>query len=211
MEQHNIIQKLVPRETFSQINELISKNRDKLESYLDKLLWWNERVNLVSRGVSRETIWEHIRHSLILSELEPFQENKLFIDTGTGGGLPGIPLAITHPHKHFVLNDLVTKKCLVIKQIAQQIDLQNIGIIDGSIEDLHHEEECILISKHAFKINNLFKMTTHLSWKKIILYKGLDYENELQDLSESLNIICFDLSNGSDFYNGKAIIIIDKP
>ncbi len=124
MEQHNIIQKPVPRETFSQINELISKNRDKLESYLNNFLWWNKRVNLVSRGVSRETIWEHIRHSLILSELQPFRENKLFIDTGTGGGLPGIPLAITHPNKHFVLNDLVTKKCLAMKQIAQQIDLK---------------------------------------------------------------------------------------
>lgn len=211
MEQHNIIKKTVPRETFTQVDGLIENFRDKLKLYLDKLLWWNKRVNLVSRDVPRETIWEHIRHSLMLSKLDDFQENKLFIDAGTGGGLPGIPLAITHPNKHFVLNDLVTKKCLAMKQIAQQIDLKNVGIIDGSIEDLHHKQECILISKHAFKINDLFKMTAHLSWKKMILYKGLAFENELHGLSESLNITCLDLSNGSDFYNGKAIIIIDKP
>ncbi|PAU92729.1 hypothetical protein CK503_15305 [Aliifodinibius salipaludis] len=211
MEQHNIIRKTVPRETFAQVDGLIDNFQDKHNLYLDKLLWWNKRVNLVSRDVPRETIWEHIRHSLILSELEDFQKNKLFIDAGTGGGLPGIPLAIAHPNKHFVLNDLVTKKCLAMKQIAQQIDLENIGIIDGSIEDLHHEEECILISKHAFKIEGLIKMTGHLPWKKMVLYKGLEFENELQRFSEALNITCFDLSNGSDFYNGKAIIIIDKP
>ncbi|WP_445664056.1 16S rRNA (guanine(527)-N(7))-methyltransferase RsmG [Fodinibius sp. AD559] len=211
MKQHKIIRKSVPRETFSQIDSLIEKFHDELQSYLDQLLWWNERVNLISRDVPRETIWEHIRHSLMLSELEDFQKNKLFIDAGTGGGLPGIPLAIAHPNKHFVLNDLVTKKCLAMKQIAQKINLENIGIIDGSIEDLHHEEKCILISKHAFKIGNLIKMTEHLPWEKMIFYKGLDFEDELKDLSESLNITCFDLSNGSDFYNGKAIIIIDKP
>lgn len=210
MEQHNITRKSVPRGTFSQVDELIEKFRDELESYLDKLLWWNNRVNLVSRDVSRGTILEHIRHSLLLSTLDFFQKNNLFLDTGTGGGLPGIPLAITHPDKHFVLNDLVTKKCLAIKQIARDLDLKNIGIIDGSIEDLHHEEECILISKHAFKIGDLVEMTGHLSWKRMAFYKALNFEDELTDLSEPLNITCLDLSSGSDFYNGKAIIIVEK-
>ena len=210
MEQHNIIRKTVSRGTFAQTNKLIKRFRGELESYLDKLLWWNNRVNLVSRGVPRETIREHIRHSLLLSTFECFQENKIFLDTGTGGGLPGIPLAITHPDKHFVLNDLVTKKCLAIKQIARDLGLNNIGIIDGSIEDLHHDEECVLISKHAFKIGDLMEMTSHLSWKKMVLYKGLDFEDELKNISDPINIICFDLSNGSDFYSGKAIIIVEK-
>lgn len=210
MEQHSIIQKTVSRGTFTQTDELINRYRSELESYLDKLLWWNDRVNLVSRGVPRETIREHIRHSLLLSTFECFQENELFLDTGTGGGLPGIPLAITHPDKHFVLNDLVTKKCLAIKQIARDLGLHNIGIIDGSIQDLHHDEECILISKHAFKIGGLMEMTTHLSWKKMVLYKGLDFKDELKNISVPLNITCFDLSKGSDFYNGKAIIIVEK-
>ena len=210
MEQHNIIQKSVPRETFAQVDELIKKYRNELESYLDKLLWWNDRVNLVSRDVSRETIWQHIRHSLLLSSFEFFDKNDLFLDTGTGGGLPGIPLAITHPAKHFVLNDLVTKKCLAMKQMARELGIKNIGIIDGSIENLHLDKECILISKHAFKIGNLIKMTKHLSWEKMVLYKGLDFEDELKNISEAMTITCLDLSIESDFYNGKAIIIIEK-
>ncbi|WP_441000007.1 16S rRNA (guanine(527)-N(7))-methyltransferase RsmG [Fodinibius sp. SL11] len=211
MKQIHISQKLVPRETFDKVDELLTNNKQKLESYLDKLLWWNKRVNLVSRDVPRETIWEHIRHSLIISEFYFFRQNNLFIDAGTGGGMPGLPLAITHPQKHFVLNDLVTKKCLAMKQIAQQLKLKNIAIIDGSIENLKHDQKCILISKHAFKINNLIKMTNHLPWKKMVLYKGLDFEEELQDISESLNITCYDLSSGSEFYAGKAIITITRP
>jgi 16S rRNA (guanine527-N7)-methyltransferase len=210
VEQHNIIRKSVPRGTFTQIDELIAEFRGELESYLEKLLWWNNRVNLVSRDVPRETIWEHIRHSLLLSSLELFQKNKLFLDTGTGGGLPGLPLAITHPDKHFVLNDLVTKKCLAIKQIARDLGLNNIGIIDGSIEDLYLEEECTLVSKHAFKIGDLIEMTSHLSWEKMVLYKGLDFEDELKNIAAPINITCLDLSSGSDFYSGKAIIIVEK-
>jgi hypothetical protein len=54
------------------------------------------------------------------------------------------------------------------------------------------------------------EMTSHLSWKKMVLYKGLDFEDELKNISDPINIICFDLSNGSDFYSGKAIIIVEK-
>lgn len=210
MKHSHITTQSVPRETFVQADALIKKNQEKLEQYLEKLLWWNQRVNLVSRDVSRETVWEHIRHSLIIRNLPSFQEQELFIDAGTGGGLPGIPLAITHPSKHFVLNDLVTKKCLALKQMAKQLELKNIGIVDGSIEHLQHDEECVLISKHAFKINSLYKMSSHLSWKKMIFYKGIDFKDELKDIPEPLNIISLTLEKGSNFYKGKAILIIDR-
>ncbi|MEL7833218.1 16S rRNA (guanine(527)-N(7))-methyltransferase RsmG [Fodinibius sp. Rm-B-1B1-1] len=211
MEQHNIIRTSVSRETFEETDALIQNNRLQLENYLDQLLWWNKRVNLVSRDVPRETIWEHIRHSLIISHLDIFKNEDLIIDTGTGGGLPGIPLAITHPEKHFVLNDLVTKKCLAMKQIAQKLQLQNIGIIDGSIEELQHDDECLLISKHAFKISDIIRMSYHLTWKKMILYKGLEFEKEIKDIPQQLTINCMDLSQNSDFYQGKSIVIIDRP
>lgn len=211
MKPHNIDRQIVPRETFSKVDDLSQKYRDSLTQYLEQLIWWNKRVNLVSRGVSRETVWEHIRHSLIISQLDPFQNEDLIIDAGTGGGLPGIPLAITHPQKHFVLNDLVTKKCLAMKQIAQKLQLQNIGIIDGSIEELHHEENCLLISKHAFKIGDIISMSQHLSWNKMILYKGSDFKNELQEITDPLTIQSLNLSEGSDFYQGKSILIIDHP
>lgn len=208
MEQQNITTHQVSRETFELTDQLISNYRDELEEYLNQLLWWNERVNLVSRDVSRETVRNHIHHSLLLSQLEVFKTPQIIVDAGTGGGLPGIPLAITHPGKHFILNDLVTKKCLAMKQIAKKTGLENIAIIDGSIEELSHEDPFLLISKHAFKINELYQMTSSLQWQKMVFYKGLDFEDELENIPKTLKIDTYDLSSGSDFYRGKGLIII---
>lgn len=167
-------------------------------------------MNLVSRDVPRETIWEHIRHSMLLSQFEIFKSANLIVDAGAGGGLPGIPLAISHPEKHVLLNDIVTKKCLAMKQIAQKLELKNAGIVDGSIEDFERDESFLLISKHAFKINELYGMTTPLPWKNIVLYKGINFEDELDGIGESLEIESFDLSEGSDFYRGKALVFIGR-
>ncbi|WP_171032880.1 16S rRNA (guanine(527)-N(7))-methyltransferase RsmG [Fodinibius saliphilus] len=210
MEHHNISTKPVSRETFDRTDQIISKYNEQIELYLERLLWWNKRVNLVSRNVSRGTILNHIQHSLLLSQLDVFKEAKLIVDAGTGGGLPGIPLAITHSDKHMVLNDLVTKKCMAMKQMAQKISLTNIGIIDGSIENIQQEEPFLLISKHAFKINNLFQMTAHLPWRKMVLYKGTSFEEELQEISPSLDIQCYDLSSYSEFYTGKALVVVNR-
>jgi len=200
----------VSRETFTQVDELTENYRDELEAYLEQLLWWNQRVNLVSRDVSRETVWEHIRHSLLLSQFKLFKSSKIIVDAGTGGGLPGLPLAITHPEKHFVLNDLVTKKCLAMKQMAKKIGLQNIGIFDGSIKQFTHDENFLLISKHAFKINELYQMTSSLPWSTMVFYKGSDLADELQELPNSFQIESYDLSEESSFYQGKALVFVTR-
>lgn len=210
MEHHHISHHDVPRGTFPETDRLIASHRDELRQYLDQLLWWNKRINLVSRNVSRETVWEHIRHSLILSQFEAFQSEEIIVDAGTGGGLPGLPLALTHPRKHFILNDLVTKKCLAMKQMAKKSKLTNIGIIDGSIADLRQDAPFLLVSKHAFKINELYEMTSHLPWQKMVLYKGTDFEEEVDGITEPLEINSYELSGESEFYRGKSLVIVSR-
>lgn len=210
MEHHNRKHQEVSRETFKNVDQIIENHRSALEEYLDQLLWWNERINLVSRDVSRETVWEHIRHSLVLSDFDLFKNASIIVDAGSGGGLPGIPLAITHPDKHFVINDLVTKKCLAMKQIAKRIGLNNIGIVDGSIEIFEHDDPFLLISKHAFKIGELYKMIASLPWQTMVFYKGLNYEEELNSIPESLGVKSYDLSVGSEFYQGKALVFVTR-
>lgn len=192
------------------VSKLISDHQKELEDYQEQLLWWNQRINLVSRSVSRETVWEHIRHSLILSQFSVFKKAHIIVDAGTGGGLPGIPLAITHPKKQFLLNDLVSKKCLAMKQMAKKLALENIAIVDGSIGKLYHEEPFLLISKHAFKINELYEMTSSLPWEKMVFYKGVDFEEELAGLPKSFTIDSYDLSEFSEFYQGKALVILSR-
>lgn len=207
---HSIKKLNVSRETFSNTDELLEKHKPKIETYIDRLFWWNKRINLVSRDVSRETVFEHIRHSLLISQLVPFIENKVILDAGTGGGLPGLPLAISHPEKKFILNDIVSKKCMVLKQIARKLAINNTETIDVTIKNVKVRDPFLLISKHAFKINDLYKMTAHLPWSTMILYKGENFESELEGIEESLDIKSVALSSAGDFYDGKALITISR-
>lgn len=202
----------VPRETFSAVDKLIEDNQDKLKLYLDQLLWWNEKINLVSRNVSRETVWQHIQHSLILTQFPSFTDHSMIVDAGTGGGLPGIPLAITNPEKEFILNDIVTKKMLAVKQMIKKLGLENTTTVGGSIENLSVDKPFLLTSKHAFKINNLLKMTGDKTWKKAVLYKGNDIKGELTGVQPTLNINIYNLkiSVASSFYKGKTLTFISR-
>jgi len=202
----------VPRETFSAVDEIIEEYYSPLSKYLDLLLWWNRRVNLVSRDVPRETVWEHIRHSLILSQFSELRTSDTIIDAGTGGGLPGFPLAITHPEKIFVLNDIVTKKCLAVKQIVKKLNLQNVTVFDGSIEEIPQDTPFLLVSKHAFKIDELYKFVSHHPWQKLVFYKGLDFKDELKTIEDKITVSVYDLynENRDSFYKDKALITVTR-
>lgn len=208
MEHHNISTHTVSRETYQKALQLYQSHESRLSTYIDRLLWWNERINLVSRNVSRGTIKEHLIHSLLLSQIKAFKSSELIIDAGTGGGLPGLPLAITHPQKEFLLNDIVSKKCLAVKQMIRKLGLNNTQVRDGSIQKVQSNNPFTLISKHAFKINDLYKLISHLPWESIILYKGLDFKAELEGISSPLQINSYNLSNIDSFYEGKAIMVI---
>lgn len=203
---------IVSRETFVKTEKLIEKFRDELTGYLDQLLWWNERVNLMSRDVSRETIWKHIRHSLLLSQFDFFKDANLIVDTGTGGGLPGIPLATTSPEKHFILNDIVTKKVLAVKQMAQKAGLKNVEIREGSIAKIEVGKPFLLVSKHAFKIDELWDMVWDKTWTSMVFFKGEDFEDELAGITDSISVEKHVLDEGSvdNFYQGKAIVLVTR-
>ncbi|MDZ7772716.1 MAG: RsmG family class I SAM-dependent methyltransferase [Balneolaceae bacterium] len=203
-----------PSSLFTFADELLENNSDALDRYLERLLWWNERVNLVSRAVPRETLREHIRHSLAVSGLEPFQQASTVVDAGTGGGLPGIPLSVANPDKSFVLNDIVTKKILAVRQMARNLGLSNIRVADCSLADLEHEKPFVLLSKHSFKLDEILELSTHLPWTHMILYKGEELAGELDTLahSPSLTVQVLRLHKASQhpFYEGKALVVVRR-
>ena len=177
MEHHQINSQKVSRETFSLVDEIIRENREQLTTYLDRLLWWNKKVNLVSRDVSRETVWEHIRHSLVLTQFQVFKEAESIVDSGTGGGLPGIPLAISAPDKQFLLNDIVSKKIIAVRQILLKLSLTNAKAKATSVEKLEFPTPSLLISKHAFKVNELWEMVKNKSWNT--MFHLLNHQRQL--------------------------------
>lgn len=203
----------VSRETLAETRKLYRNNFDLFESYLNELLWWNKKVNLISRDVSRETLREHIIHSLLVSAMGLLDKIDSWVDAGTGGGLPGIPLAIEEQEKMWLLNDIINKKIAAVKQIVHKLNLVNASGSTGSIEDLDLEPGTGIITKHAFSVNDLISYAGHKPWKRIIMMKGA---NEAVDEIKNINpefryvIYRFDFSADEPFYEGKGVLIIEK-
>lgn len=197
---------------FDAADQLLQKNSESFRVYTDQLLWWNERVNLISRDVPRETIVEHIRHSLIIASSSIFKQSNHIVDAGTGGGLPGIPLAVACRDKEFTLNDIVTKKIMVCKQIIYKLSLDNCKTVSGSISDMHIDEGTSIVSKHAFKINDLIGMIAEKPWLGVLLLKGRgDVEQELEGIGQPLDINVVSLEQmNNPFYDGKALVEITR-
>ena len=211
--EHELNYKGFSEKLAKQVRDSHEKYKDQLNAYVDKLLWWNQKINLVSRDVSRETIIKHVEHSLAISVSELFVSAEMVVDAGTGGGLPGIPLAILSPEKRVVLNDVVSKKIMACKRMATELSLENVKAESRSIESVELEKGAIIISKHAFKVNDLYSMIRKKPWKGLVLLKGIDeVEGELEGVEESLIINVWDLKAGlmNEFYEGKAMIEIKR-
>ena len=210
---HNIQEGQISKESLQKLNNILTDKDAQLSKYAEQLMWWNKKINLISRGVSRETVLEHIKHSLLLYNFILVDDSKKIIDTGTGGGLPGIPLAICLPEKQFVLNDIVSKKILATKQIIKSLGIKNVITEERSIAEITVSKEELIVTKHAFKINELILYLRNKEWTKIIFLKGeKEVKEELSGVEFFLDITITNLDKviESEFYSGKAIVEVKK-
>ncbi|REL39115.1 hypothetical protein DYD21_03935 [Rhodohalobacter sp. SW132] len=203
----------VSRETLEDARELYRKNEVHLEKYLDNLLDWNEKINLVSRSVSRETVREHVVHSLIPHVLGILDDHDSWIDTGTGGGLPGVPLAICAPEKHWLLNDNVKKKMRALSGIIEKTGLENSEVIAKSISLVDLKKGTGIVTKHAFKVDDLLRLLGSKPWKTIIMWKGVD--GALDEIAQSkkklrYTLFEFDFGANEEFYVGKGLLKVER-
>ena len=203
----------VSRETLLDARALYKENVEVLESYLDNLLQWNSKINLVSRTVSRETVREHVVHSLIPASLGLINLHEAWIDTGTGGGLPGIPLAIANPEKKWILNDNVKKKMMAVSDIVRSTGLNNCEVAAKSISLFGLEKGMGIVTKHAFKIDDLLRLLGSKPWKTIIMWKGMEGAiKEIESSKKKLQFTLYEFNFGinEEFYEGKGLLKIER-
>lgn len=210
----DIQQKRISQEALEYVNSLIEAYEKPLSAYAERLLWWNGKVNLLSRNSDLKTIEKHIVHSLLLGTASGFTKEQRLIDIGSGGGLPGIPLAICFPDKQFTLLDRVAKKCAAMQEMIAHLKLKNAATEAKDLRMFHvKHSEFSWISKHAVKLDDFLKMTREKPGKRAYFLKGENYQAELTSFdAERLEVFDYDIhaSVPDVFYTGKRILVLHR-
>ena len=175
---------------------------------------YNKKINLISNNSLNNFFVEHVLHSLSISKIKQFNNKEIVLDIGSGGGFPGIPLAIIFPNTHFILIDSISKKTNMIKKFKAELSLKNIKVINDRIENLNLSCDCIVsravtnMNKFLSLINKVNFSNKKISGYKLFYLKGGDLKNELNGISHK----SVEISNFYDekFFNEKKIICIDK-
>ena len=118
---------------------------------------WNEKINLISRKDIANLVPHHLLHSLAIAKVLSFKPETTILDVGTGGGFPGIPLAILFPECRFTLIDSIGKKIRVAQDIAQRIGLTNVECIQERAEDEKRQFDFV-ISRAVMPLPDLVKL-----------------------------------------------------
>lgn len=202
-----LIQKYFPNLTEVQVEQF---------SKLDELYKeWNEKINVISRKDMDSLYEKHILHSLGIAKIMAFSDKTKVLDIGTGGGFPGIPLAILFPEVHFTLVDSIGKKITVVKEVSEGIGLKNVTAIHGRAEDIKGQF-------HFVVSRAVTQMPVFLRWLRgkfskeqfnpkhngVLYLKGGDLAEELAGLKSEI----FNLQNyfESEFFETKKVVYISK-
>lgn len=118
---------------------------------------WNTKINLISRKDIEHLVEHHVLHSLAIGKYISFKEGTTILDVGTGGGFPGIPLAILFPHCHFTLIDSIGKKVMVASDIAQRIGLTNVECLHKRVEEEKRQFDFV-VSRAVMPLPELVKI-----------------------------------------------------
>jgi len=205
MTDSTIIEKYFPRLTdkqkqqFAQLGELYGR--------------WNAQINVISRADIDNLYEKHILHSLAIAKIVDFKDFTEILDVGTGGGFPGIPLAILYPNCQFLLIDSIGKKIKVVNEIAEALGLENIKakqmraeLVEGEFDFVVSRAVTRLLPfygwvKGKININNYNKL------KNGILYlKGGDLKEEIKELGKKSRV--FELSDyfTEEFFETKMVV-----
>jgi 16S rRNA (guanine527-N7)-methyltransferase len=176
---------------------------------------WNEKINVISRKDIENFEVNHLLYSLAIARFVTFAPGTSIIDVGTGGGLPGIPLAVMFPEAHFTLIDSTSKKIKVVSEIASAIGLKNVDSVATRSENMDGRFDFI-ISRAVTTIKQFIKITRHLasvrSFNQIrngfLFLKGGDLEEEIRSFSSSATVIPVSRWFDEDYFDTKKLVYI---
>jgi 16S rRNA (guanine527-N7)-methyltransferase len=178
---------------------------------------WNNKINVISRKDISELNIRHVLHSLSIAKIIEFIPETKILDVGTGGGFPGIPLAIMFPEVSFHLTDSIGKKIKVVKAISNELGLKNVVAEQIRAQNINQQYDFV-ISRAVTNMTDFIKIvdgkvstSSQNSLANGILYlKGGDLTNELKQLK---NVKTFNISSyfNDIFFESKKIVYLPMP
>jgi 16S rRNA (guanine527-N7)-methyltransferase len=125
-------------------NDLTIEQIKQFELLEDLYFKWNQKINVISRKDIDEIYLKHVLHSLAIAKFISFKDDTSIIDVGTGGGFPGIPLAIIFPKVKFHLVDSINKKILVVNEVSKSLKLKNVTTSHSRVENLNEKYDFVI-------------------------------------------------------------------
>ena len=197
--------------------DLSHNQKEKIHLMLDVYQFWNEKVNLISRKDFDNFYEKHVLHSLSVCNLFTFKANTKIMDLGTGGGFPGVPLAIMYPNVKFYLVDSIAKKTKALEHIVQELDLSNVIVVNQRAEEIDGVFDFIVtraVAKldqlHVWSKNKISAQNNHSFKNGLICLKGGDLSNELKKLQHKTYEYSIGDFFDEDFFLEKKIIHVLK-
>jgi 16S rRNA (guanine527-N7)-methyltransferase len=153
---------------------------------------WNSKINVISRKDIDELYTKHVLHSLAIAKIQPFEAGTYVLDVGTGGGFPGIPLAILFPETRFYLIDVILKKINVVNAVAESLALKNVKAEQLRAENVKGDFDFI-VSRAVTNMpdfvswikDKIKKQNKHKLPNGILYLKGGDLTEELKDFPKA--------------------------
>jgi len=193
--------------------DLTEKQIEQLDRLQDLYTEWNSKINVISRKDMDQFYIRHVLHSLGIAKVMAFQPGTKVLDIGTGGGFPGIPLAILFPDTHFHLVDSIGKKISVVKDVAKQLKLSNVEAQQARAETLVRKYDFV-VSRAVTRMANFYpwvkgkiKREDFNEFPNGILYlKGGDVDEEMEETGKSY--VTYHLSDyfKEDFFETKKVV-----
>ena len=191
---------------FPDLSDAQAQRMEMLESLYPE---WNEKINVISRADIGELVVRHILHSLAIAKFNLLKQSHDILDVGTGGGFPGIPLAIMYPDKKFTLIDSIGKKITVVNDIIKRLGLDNARGIQIK-SNMFQERFDTIVSRAVTSFPNFVKQTRDNLRKdgtpRIVYLKGGDFEEEIAPFAGKCKIYNISDVFSEEFFETKKVI-----
>lgn len=194
--------------------DLTDEQKKQFEALYDLYVDWNSKINVISRKDIEELYVRHVLHSLGIAKVMEFKPNSKVMDVGTGGGFPGIPLAILFPETQFYLIDVIAKKIKVVNEVAAAIGLKNV-VAEQKRAALVDDEFDFIVSRAVTNMpdfvswvkNKTKKESIHDLKNGILYLKGGDLMEELAPYRTAVEYNLQDFFE-EDFFETKKVVYL---